>query len=214
MRLMYRLNGEWVQLFIDSALDRYANLSDLEDIEKAKENLELAKDYWNKQELADGTHESIIHNICIMQDPNARFVTDRDKDNWNNKVDRPISSNEQPENMTDGQMWYNPVTGNISVSIGGDIKNISPIKTRMGSSTFAGNSVAQVITHNCTRADGSSVNPKLVVIMPTGNVNGTLGEYWVQKESEDKKTFSVYNTGSSTVTFDWIAYYTDVDIDI
>lgn len=204
MRLMYRLNGEWVQLFIDSALDRYANLSDLEDIEKAKENLELAKDYWNKQELADGTHESIIHNICIMQDPNARFVTDKEKDRWNGKVDRPIISINEPENMTDGQMWYNPDSGNISVSIEGQIRNISPLKTKIGTGNFVGQGQERSIAHQCVNSNGTGITPLFVAITPMGNTGGTLGEYWAR---QDATNIYVGNTGSSTASFQWIAYY-------
>lgn len=204
MRLMYRLNGEWVQLFIDSALDRYANLSDLEDIEKAKSNLELAKDYWNKQELADGTHESIIHNICIMQDPNARFVTDEEKDKWNKKVDRPIISATQPTNMTDGQMWYDSQDKTIKINIGGAIRNVSSTSMIANNGTFPGQSREVTIEHKCFKLDGTKVRPDFVAIIPTGNTGGTLGEYWVY---QDDTNIYVGNTGSYTGGFQWIAYY-------
>ena len=205
MRLMYRLNGKWVQLFIDSALDRYANLSDLENLEKAKENLELAKDYWNKSELADGAHESIIHNICIAQDPNARFVTDAEKDVWNTKVDKPIASVNQPRNMTNGQIWYNSANGNISVNINGQLKDISPpTKVAYGSGNFMGQSRVRAITHGCKTSTGANIAPFFVSIIPTSNSGGALGEYWVTK---DATKIYVYNTGSSTASFQWIAYY-------
>jgi hypothetical protein len=204
---MYRLNGEWVQLFIDSALDRYANLSDLEDIEKAKSNLELAKDYWNKEELADGTHESIIHNICIMQDPNARFVTDAEKDTWNKKVDRPITSITQPENMTEGQMWYDASTGAISINVNGKIRHIESVLTKTGISTFAGQHREQMIEHGCKKSNGNGIAPSFVAIMPTGDSGGTLGEYWTR---QDDTYIYVGNTGSYTGSFQWIAYYNNL----
>lgn len=204
MRLMYRINNQWVQLFTDSSLDRYANLSDLEDITKAKENLQLAKDYWNKEELLEGERESIIHNVCIIQDPNARFVTDDEKAFWNQKVDQPITSNTQPTNLTDGQIWFDPSTNKVQIMINGKLRYPENNLTKSGTANFKGGGQETTVLHQCVGFDGSKKIPNFISITPVENPQGTLGETWVRK---DNTNFYVGNTGSYTGKFDYIVFY-------
>lgn len=204
MRLMYRKDGKWIQLFIDSALDRYKNLSDLEDIEAAKDNLKLDQDYWSKEELLEGEQESIIHNICIIQDENARFVTDEQIAAWDNKVDRPIVSSTEPENMTEGQFWYDPSTDSIKVFIDGEIRDTENVRHKFGTSNFAGSNSEKTIAHGCLDSKGKKVIPKFVEIIPNSNPNGTIGEVWVR---QDNTNIYVGNTGSFTGRFQYMITY-------
>ena len=41
-----------------------------------------------------------------------------------------------------------------------------------------------------------------VAVTPTANTNGQLGDVWVSKSTD---RFTVYNTGTATVAFDYIA---------
>jgi hypothetical protein len=68
---------------------------------------------------------------------------------------------------------------------------------KYGSSSFRGSSVARVIAH------GLGVVPTSVSIIATANPQGYLGEMWVTKTST---AINVYNSGDSTVTFDWAVF--------
>lgn len=83
--------------------------------------------------------------------------------------------------MCDGSNW---------VSI------FSKTKKGRGSSSFAGNSNARTIAH------GLGVTPSVVNVTPTANPGGYLGEVWVTKNATN---IYVYNTGTATTAFDWIA---------
>lgn len=65
-----------------------------------------------------------------------------------------------------------------------------------GSSTFAGNSVARTIAHGLGRT------PVYASACPKANPGGNLGEVWV---TYDATNINVYNSGSATTAFNWIA---------
>ena len=75
-----------------------------------------------------------------------------------------------------------------------NLENIKNVKG--GSSTFAGNSSSRSIAH------GLGVTPSAVTVTPSSNTAGYVGEIWVIKNDT---YIYVYNSGSSTASFDWIA---------
>ena len=65
-----------------------------------------------------------------------------------------------------------------------------------GTSNFAGSGNSTTIAHGL---DGT---PTFVSITPSQDKEGTLGEFWVNKDSTN---IIVYNTGSATTSFMWLA---------
>ena len=66
-----------------------------------------------------------------------------------------------------------------------------------GTSNFAGNSTAKVITH------GLGKIPNGVLITPYTSPGGNLGEVWYDMTITN---ISVYNSGSATTKFTWLAF--------
>ena len=200
--------NQWVQLFADSALDKYKNLSDLTDLVAARRNLELDKYYWNKDALKTGSAIEAIHPICIIQDKDNRFVTDNDIKNWNQKVDRPvISSSEKDITLTEGQIIYNPATDVAQIMLNGSLQSLklgALTGAITGSSTFVGEGNERVIEHGATTMKGTPIVPKSVIFNPASNPKGKLGETWVRY---DDTNIYIGNTGSFTGTFNYTIFY-------
>lgn len=209
MRLMrYRqidsTHGEWVQLFSDSALDRFKNLADLTDKKEARKNLELDKYFWNKEELEKGDAVKSIHNICIIQDEKAQFLSQIDRDNWDQKVDRPIVATEEPKKMTEGQMFYEPSSDLLFVKVNGKLRSFENNKAAFGRGAFAGKGKEVTIAHNLTNSGGGKITPKYVSFSCVTNPQGELGETWFRK---DDTNIYIGNTGSYTGAFDYMISY-------
>ena len=66
-----------------------------------------------------------------------------------------------------------------------------------GSSTFNG-TTGRVVMLPAAFANTNYT----VAVTPTANTNGQLGDVWVSKSTD---RFTVYNTGTATVAFDYIA---------
>jgi hypothetical protein len=197
----------WIQLFADSALDKYKNLSDVVDKKAARDNLELDEYYWNKAALKDGAAVNSIHNVCVIQDEKAQFVTKADKENWNQKVDRPIvksTADEELPEMTEGQMVYNRATDTIKVKIDGKIRDFENNREIHGTANFAGMGNEVKIEHHLETIHGVKITPKFVGISCVTNPGGMLGETWTRK---DDTYFYVGNTGSYQGPFEYMVYY-------
>ena len=67
----------------------------------------------------------------------------------------------------------------------------------MGTSTFAGSSTARTIAHDL------GVIPTVVMITPSANPGGFLGEVWY---TADATNISVFNSGTAVTGFAWVAY--------
>lgn len=72
----------------------------------------------------------------------------------------------------------------------------SKTKKGSGTSTFAGNGTARSIAH------GLGTTPTVVTVTPTADTDGYLGTVWVTK---DATYIYVYNSGSATTSFSWLA---------
>ena len=204
MRLMRydAANKQWVQLFSDSALDRYEEPY-IKDIDKWIKLLKLDQRYPTLDSLKGGVPAGIINPSAIKQNPNARFTTDSEKTFWNGKMDHPVY-NKGVNDLTDGQFSYNTSNGILTMRINNAIREIEYTKTRSGSSNFvgyAGN--RRVIAHGLKNDAGVAIPPDHVSITPTSNANGTLGEYYA---TWDATNIYVYNTGSWTGPFSWMAH--------
>ena len=68
-----------------------------------------------------------------------------------------------------------------------------------GSGTFAGHTSSTVINFTETEFESNNYS---VLITPTSNTNGDLGEYWIERKTTT--SFTVKNTGTSTGTFDYV----------
>lgn len=201
-------NKKWVQLFSDSSLDKYNNLSDLENVEQARKNLELDKYYWNKDSLKTGTAINAISPVCINQDANNRFVSDKDKASWDNKVDRPLYGETTTETMTEGQILFDPSTDIAQFMLSGALRSIKMGLSQYaisgmvtGSINFLGKGEELQIEHGATLTNGTMATPKAVFVTPAGNPYGTLGEVWTRWDSDGY--IYIGNTGSYTGAGNW-----------
>lgn len=78
-------DGTWHDLY-DYKVDKGQNLGDLTDVNQAINNLGLRDIFINKDTAYYGKDPSTIHHTMIMQDSDARFVSDRQIMAWNNKM--------------------------------------------------------------------------------------------------------------------------------
>lgn len=233
MRLLYRLNGHWIQLMTDSALDKNNYLAEFYDKNDdtiaaiVRANLRIPDNYWSKKELAgpvvndpNSTYHAVSPNV-IHENENKRFVTDDQIGLWTNKVDRPYVGANPPasskvngieRNITDGRVWYDYSTDTLALMLreSGDanaaIKYRAPDNYRFtsGTGTFNGLTGA-TITHNCVDSYNRPKVPDHISVTPNVPTNGYLGEYYVT--DINNKTFKVYNTGSGRPTFSWCANF-------
>lgn len=87
---------------------------------------------------------------------------------------------------------------NVSMNPDGSLKSTPPQGMVItGTSTFAG-SAGRAVTHNIGHTNYR------VLITPTQDPQGYLGEFWVLKQAN---TFVVYNSGSAATAFDWEVRY-------
>lgn len=77
-----------------------------------------------------------------------------------------------------------------------DISNFFGTAIKTGSSTFAGSSRARTIAHGLGKV------PSFACAFPSVNASGNLGEVWI---TSDSTNIYVYNSGSATSSFKWIA---------
>ena len=206
MRLLRfdKSKNAWVQLFSDAALDRYKNLSDLTDKKAARDNLELDTYYWNKESLKNGTAVKAIHNVCIIQDDKAQFISQKDRENWDQKVDRPIVSASMPAKITEGQLLYNPSQDTLLVKINGNMRDLDNNRAAFGRAKFSGMGNETVIAHNLKTMGGNKITPKFVSFSCVTNPQGELGETWFRK---DDTNIYIGNTGSYKGVFEYMIHY-------
>lgn len=194
---------KWIQLFSDDALSSNANLADLKSAAEARNNLELDRYYWNKASLKDGIAVNAIDNICVIQDSLAQFISQADRENWNNKVDRPIvSSALNPDDLTEGQFFLNQSSDTAYVKLGDAVHEIA--RSVRGVGRFSGSGAETVIAHGIKTAAGNGIVPKYVSFSPMENPMGTLGETWFRK---DDKNIYIGNTGSYKGNFGYVIFY-------
>ena len=82
--------NKWKVLF-GNALSSESNLADLTDKKKAKQNLGIYDEFLTKDQMKNGTLTNVIHHNLLIQDENARLVSDRSISFWNRKINKPIS---------------------------------------------------------------------------------------------------------------------------
>lgn len=100
--------------------------------------------------------------------------------------------------------YYTPANFATQIlALGGTVKNshvhdkVNSLKPMRGSSTFNG-TTGRVVMLPAAFANTNYT----VAVTPTANTNGQLGDVWVSKSTD---RFTVYNTGTATVAFDYIA---------
>lgn len=77
---------KWVQISSDEVLDVNKNLSDLKDKEAAITNLGLYEKFISKEALESGFLPDVFTPDNIVTDSTHQFVTDEEKNKWNNKL--------------------------------------------------------------------------------------------------------------------------------
>lgn len=204
-----RNTNKWEQLFADSALDRYKNLSEIADPDEARVNLKIPDHYWDKDELKNGTAVRAININCINETPKGRLVTDEEKKYWNQKVDRPIITSTLPDinDVSEAQIVYDPVEDRAQIRLNGKYQSLKLGNIRgaiNGYASFAGQGKEVAVKHGAKKADGAPVTPMNAVFNPTGNPRGQLGETWVRFDN----TYAYFgNTGRYKGQFAYTIFY-------
>lgn len=198
-------NKRWIQLFTDSQLDRFKNLSDLLDKEAARKNLGLYDKFYTKDDLRNGTYPNTIHNSTIIQDEHGQLLSQADRTSWNNKVDRPLINNDAPDvdRLTEGQYHASLSTGNLTLRINGKLRDFG-IRTKTGRANFFGAGREVKIEHGCLNGAGEKLTPRHIEIQCVTNPGGNVGETWVHF---DETYAYIGNGGSYTGAFDYTIFY-------
>lgn len=196
---------KWVQISSDEVLDRNKNLSDLKDKNAAIINLGLYDKFISKEALESGFLPDIFTPENIVTDSNHQFVTDTEKNKWNNKLNKPIANQ---DHLEENQIGYDELNekfyiglNNKNVLIGG-ASVLDNIKIVNG--FFSGNSQATVIRNTKQNQNGEFVRPIFVDVQCTEYTGGDLGEISVTYTAE---AINVYNTGSFTGSFQCMIVY-------
>lgn len=196
---------KWVPISSDEILDRNKNLSDVKDKDAAITNLGLYDKFISKEALQSGFLPDVFTPENIQTDADHQFVSDSDKNNWNNKLNKPI---EIQTNLEENQIGYDEVNekfyiglNNKNVLIGGT-SALDNIKIVNG--FFSGNSQPTIIRNTKTREDGTLISPVFVDVQCVEYTGGDLGEVSVSYTSE---LINIYNTGSFTGAFQCMIVY-------
>lgn len=196
---------KWVQISSDEVLDRNKNLSDLKDKNAAIINLGLYDKFISKEALEFGFLPDIFTPENIVTDSNHQFVTDAEKNKWNNKLNKPITNQ---DHLEENQIGYDELNekfyiglNNKNVLIGG-ASALDNVKVVNG--FFSGNSQATVIRNIKQNENGEFIRPIFVDVQCTEYTGGDLGEISVTYTAE---TINVYNTGSFTGSFQCMIVY-------
>lgn len=196
---------KWVPISSDEILDRNKNLSDVKDKDAAITNLGLYDKFISKEALQSGFLPDVFTPENIQTDADHQFVSDSDKNNWNNKLNKPV---EIQTNLEENQIGYDEVNekfyiglNNKNVLIGGT-SALDNIKIVNG--FFSGNSQPTIIRNTKTREDGTLISPVFVDVQCVEYTGGDLGEVSVSYTSE---LINIYNTGSFTGAFQCMIVY-------
>lgn len=196
---------KWVQISSDEVLDRNKNLSDLKDKNAAIINLGLYDKFISKEALESGFLPDIFTPENIVTDSNHQFVTDTEKNKWNNKLNKPIANQ---DHLEENQIGYDELNekfyiglNNKNVLIGGS-SALDNIKVVNG--FFSGNSQATVIRNIKQNENSEFIRPIFVDVQCTEYTGGDLGEISVTYTAE---AINVYNTGSFTGSFQCMIVY-------
>ena len=196
---------KWVPISSDEILDRNKNLSDVKDKDAAITNLGLYDKFISKEALQSGFLPDVFTPENIQTDADHQFVSDSDKNNWNNKLNKPV---EIQTNLEENQIGYDEVNekfyiglNNKNVLIGGT-SALDNIKIVNG--FFSGNSQPTIIRNTKTREDGTLISPVFVDVQCVEYTGGDLGEVSVSNTSE---LINIYNTGSFTGAFQCMIVY-------
>lgn len=196
---------KWVPISSDEILDRNKNLSDVKDKDAAITNLGLYDKFISKEALQSGFLPDVFTPENIQTDADHQFVSDSDKNNWNNKLNKPV---EIQTNLEENQIGYDEVNekfyiglNNKTVLIGG-ASVLDNIKIVNG--FFSGNSQPTIIRNTKTREDGTLISPVFVDVQCVEYTGGDLGEVSVSYTSE---LINIYNTGSFTGAFQCMIVY-------
>lgn len=196
---------KWVPISSDEILDRNKNLSDVKDKDAAITNLGLYDKFISKEALQSGFLPDVFTPENIQTDADHQFVSDSDKNNWNNKLNKPV---EIQTNLEENQIGYDEVNekfyiglNNKNVLIGG-ASALDNIKIVNG--FFSGNSQPTIIRNTKTREDGTLISPVFVDVQCVEYTGGDLGEVSVSYTPE---LINIYNTGSFTGAFQCMIVY-------
>ena len=171
---------KWVPISSDEILDRNKNLSDVKDKDAAITNLGLYDKFISKEALQSGFLPDVFTPENIQTDADHQFVSDSDKNNWNNKLNKPVEIQTNLEGAS--------ALDNIKIVNG----------------FFSGKSQPTIIRNTKTREDGTLISPVFVDVQCVEYTGGDLGEVSVSYTSE---LINIYNTGSFTGAFQCMIVY-------
>lgn len=196
---------KWVQISSDEILDVTKNLSDLKDKDAAISNLGLYDKFISKEALESGFLPDVFTPDNIITDSKHQFVTDEEKNNWNNKLNNPIPMQDK---LANNQIGYDSANSKFYIGINnqnvllGGSSAFDNIKIVDG--FFSGNSQPTVIRNNKFNSEGQLIMPLFVDVQCVEYTTGNLGEISVSYTSD---TIKIYNTGSFTGAFQCLIVY-------
>lgn len=196
---------KWVPISSDEILDRNKNLSDVKDKDAAITNLGLYDKFISKEALQSGFLPDVFTPENIQTDADHQFVSDSDKNNWNNKLNKPV---EIQTNLEENQIGFDEVNEKFYIGLNsknvliGGASALDNIKIVNG--FFSGNSQPTIIRNTKTREDGTLISPVFVDVQCVEYTGGDLGEVSVSYTSE---LINIYNTGSFTGAFQCMIVY-------
>lgn len=196
---------KWVQISSDEILDVTKNLSDLKDKDAAISNLGLYDKFISKEALESGFLPDVFTPDNIITDSKHQFVTDEEKNNWNNKLNNPIPMQDK---LANNQIGYDSANSKFYIGINnqnvllGGSSAFDNIKIVDG--FFSGNSQPTVIRNNKFNSEGQLIMPLFVDVQCVEYTAGDLGEISVSYTSD---TIKIYNTGSFTGAFQCLIVY-------
>lgn len=196
---------KWVQISSDEILDVTKNLSDLKDKDAAISNLGLYDKFISKEALESGFLPDVFTPDNIITDSKHQFVTDEEKNNWNNKLNNPIPMQYK---LANNQIGYDSANSKFYIGINnqnvllGGSSAFDNIKIVDG--FFSGNSQPTVIRNNKFNSEGQLIMPLFVDVQCVEYTAGDLGEISVSYTSD---TIKIYNTGSFTGAFQCLIVY-------
>jgi hypothetical protein len=201
---------KWVVKYKDKVRDlaysTYANifnnLSDLTDKVAAINNLKL----FDKLASIEEIKRTQLYANAIKSTNLKRWITDAEKELFNNKIDNPVISNTKLDNTNEIQLYYNSNQGRFYVKINDKYRQLGGniISYTVGKGTFSGNGEETRIQHNIHDSRNVGVTPSFVSIKPLhSNNQGRVGDMWVKK---DNNFIYVGNTGSQGIEFQYIIF--------
>lgn len=195
MKWLIKTKGAIKELAFSGYLSMFNNLSDLSNKLEAVKNLGLFEYLVNVEQIK----KIKILASTIKHNNRRRWMTQREKDSFNNKIDKLMVTNDKTKDFIYNQnekrfyMKYDD-KGRL---FGGKI-----IPYKVGQSTFLGGSEEVRIEHKLVDANNIGVKPLYVSIRPLKN-KALCGDVWVKK---DNNYIYVGNSGAANIEFQYLIY--------